>query len=102
MFGLSTARAALSAPATVQAMVMSVPGEENGASGVPCTGQLGWVTTERLMVFLGVVEVDLAGPVVPRGGRAELDLPLVAVALALGRAVPLLLVFASTVGVEAW
>src|SRR5438094_1732451 len=102
MFGLSTARAALSTPATVQAMVMSVPGEENGASGVPRTGQVGWVTTERLMELLGVVEVDLAGPVVPRGVGAGLDLPRLAVAPALGRAVPLLVVFASTVGVEAW
>ena len=46
MFGLSTARAAPLAPVTFHEMITSVPGEENGASGVPWTGQVGWRTTE--------------------------------------------------------
>jgi hypothetical protein len=54
VFGLSTASAAPVAPVTFQAMVTSVPGEENGASGVPCTGQVGCFTTDNVTVACGL------------------------------------------------
>src|SRR5262245_57356821 len=55
-------------------MITSVPGAENGACGVPCTGQVGWRSTERLTVGPDAVDVG-PPPDPPPAGRVVVVAP---------------------------